>query len=59
MKVSNHLNVLVNGSFLDRSEIRFVMVMDGTERFILMCSDLTLPASDIVSIVDPENWTVC
>ncbi len=29
-------------------KIRFVMVMDSTERFILMCSDLTLPASDIV-----------
>lgn len=29
-------------------KIRFVLVEDGTERFILMCSDLTLPAPDIV-----------
>jgi hypothetical protein len=29
-------------------KIRFVLVADGTERFILMCSDLTLSASDIV-----------
>ncbi len=29
-------------------KIRFVLVMDGTEQFILMCSDLTLPAQDIV-----------
>jgi len=29
-------------------KIRFVLVMDGTERFILMCSDLTLSAPDIV-----------
>lgn len=29
-------------------KIRFVLVMDGPERFILMCSDLTLSAPDIV-----------
>ena len=29
-------------------KIRFVLVVDGTERFILMCSDLTLSAQDIV-----------
>ena len=29
-------------------KIRFVLVMDGAERFILMCSDLTLSAPDIV-----------
>jgi hypothetical protein len=29
-------------------KIRFVLVVDGTERFILMCSDLTLPAPQIV-----------
>ena len=29
-------------------KIRFVLVADGTERFILMCSDLTLSAPDIV-----------
>lgn len=29
-------------------KIRFVLVLDGTERFILMCSDLTLSAPDIV-----------
>ena len=29
-------------------KIRFVLVVDGTERFILMCSDLTLPAPDII-----------
>ncbi|MDZ7582737.1 MAG: hypothetical protein U5R30_19680 [Deltaproteobacteria bacterium] len=29
-------------------KIRFMLVMDGTERFILMCSDLTLSAPDIV-----------
>ena len=29
-------------------QIRFVLVVDGTERFILMCSDLTLPAPQIV-----------
>ena len=29
-------------------KIRFVLVVDGTERFILMCSDLTLSAPDIV-----------
>jgi hypothetical protein len=29
-------------------KIRFVLVTDGTERFILMCSDLTLSAPDIV-----------
>ena len=29
-------------------KIRFVLVVDGTERFILMCSDLTLSASDII-----------
>ena len=29
-------------------KIRFVLVIDGNERFILMCSDLTLPAPDII-----------
>jgi hypothetical protein len=29
-------------------KIRFVLVVDGSERFILMCSDLTLSAQDIV-----------
>ena len=29
-------------------KIRFVLVADGSERFILMCSDLTLSATDIV-----------
>lgn len=29
-------------------KIRFVLVVDGTERFILMCSDLTLSAPNIV-----------
>ena len=29
-------------------KIRFVLVVDGTERFILICSDLTLTAPDIV-----------
>lgn len=29
-------------------KIRFVLVADGAERFILMCSDLTLSASDII-----------
>ena len=29
-------------------KIRFVLVVDGSERFILMCSDLTLSALDIV-----------
>jgi hypothetical protein len=29
-------------------KIRFVLVIDGPERFILMCSDLTLSAPDIV-----------
>ena len=29
-------------------KIRFVLVVDGSERFILMCSDLTLSAPDIV-----------
>jgi uncharacterized membrane protein len=29
-------------------KIRFVLVMDGDERFILMCSDLTLSAPDIL-----------
>jgi len=29
-------------------KIRFVLVIDGSERFILMCSDLTLSASDII-----------
>ncbi len=29
-------------------KIRFVIVVDGTERFILMCSDLTLSAPDIL-----------
>jgi hypothetical protein len=29
-------------------KIRFVLVVDGAERFILMCSDLTLSAPDIV-----------
>jgi hypothetical protein len=30
-------------------KIRFVLVVDGSERFILMCSDLTLSAPDIIS----------
>jgi hypothetical protein len=29
-------------------KVRFVLVVDGSERFILMCSDLTLPAPDII-----------
>ncbi len=29
-------------------KIRFVLVIDGNERFILMCSDLTLSAPDII-----------
>lgn len=29
-------------------KIRFVLVADGSERFVLMCSDLTLPAHDII-----------
>ncbi len=29
-------------------KIRFVLVVDGSERFILMCSDLTLSAPDII-----------
>ena len=29
-------------------KIRFVLVVDGTDRFILMCSDLTLSAPDII-----------
>ena len=29
-------------------KVRFVLVADGSERFILMCSDLSLPASDII-----------
>ena len=29
-------------------QIRFVLVVDGSERFILMCSDLTLSAPDII-----------
>ncbi len=29
-------------------KVRFVLVADGTERFILMCSDLTLSAKDII-----------
>lgn len=29
-------------------KVRFVLVRDGSERFILMCSDLQLPASDII-----------
>jgi len=31
-----------------QEKIRFVLVADGTERFILMCSDLTLSAPDII-----------
>jgi hypothetical protein len=31
-----------------REKIRFVLVADGSERFILMCSDLTLSAPDII-----------
>ncbi|WP_207683074.1 hypothetical protein [Desulfonema magnum] len=30
--------------------IRFVFVIDGDDRYILMCSDLTLPAGQIVTI---------
>jgi len=29
-------------------KIRFVLVVDGNERFILMCSDLSLSALDII-----------
>lgn len=29
-------------------KIRFILVVDGSERFILMCSDLTLSALDII-----------
>lgn len=32
-----------------KEKVRFVLVCDGTERFILMCSDLTMPASDIIT----------
>ena len=31
-----------------REKVRFVLVVDGTEHFILMCSDLTLSALDII-----------
>jgi hypothetical protein len=31
-----------------KEKVRFVLVVDGTEHFILMCSDLTLPALDII-----------
>ena len=31
-----------------REKIRFVLVADGSEQFILMCSDLTLSAPDII-----------
>jgi hypothetical protein len=31
-----------------KEKVRFVLVADGTERFILMCSDLTLSAPDII-----------
>jgi hypothetical protein len=33
---------------LVKERFRFVLVADGTERFILMCSDLQLSASDII-----------
>ncbi len=31
-----------------KEKIRFVLVCDGTEHFILMCSDVNLPALDII-----------
>lgn len=31
-----------------REKVRFVLVVDGSEHFILMCSDLSLPALDII-----------
>jgi hypothetical protein len=31
-----------------KEKVRFVLVADGTERFILMCSDLTLSAPNII-----------
>lgn len=31
-----------------KEKVRFVLVADGTERFILMCSDLTLSAAEII-----------
>jgi hypothetical protein len=33
-----------------KDNIRFVMVVDGTDRFILMCSDLELSPQDIITI---------
>jgi len=33
-----------------KENIRFVLVVDGTDRFILMCSDLELSPQDIISI---------
>jgi hypothetical protein len=33
-----------------KEKVRFVMVCDGNERFILMCSDLTLSAQDIIRV---------
>ena len=31
-----------------KEKVRFVLVIDGTESFILMCSDLSLPPEDII-----------
>ncbi len=32
-----------------KEKLRFVLVIDGSETFILMCSDLTLPPEDIIT----------
>lgn len=32
-----------------KEKVRFVLVIDGSETFILMCSDLTLPPEDIIT----------
>ena len=31
-----------------QEKMRFVLVLDGAEAFVLMCSDLTLSAQDII-----------
>ena len=33
-----------------KDALRFVLVQDGSQRFILMCSDLTMPAEEIISL---------
>lgn len=33
-----------------KGNVRFVMVVDGADRFILMCSDVDLPAQDIITL---------